>query len=173
MLDELQTAAAQYLQKWQMLAAARSDQGFFNSLRPTAVGWKTVDLADFDVRAADLRAHADQIHFGWVNERWVTTFHLKEARLPGDITIVKLMQRRPASTDATGLDHLDFWFDRQRFDAKKVLSAEHNLEWTEEVNGGFCKWLSVWFENTEAKIRSDTVLDICIKEMKAVQPRLP
>lgn len=50
-------------------------------------------------------------------------------------------------------------------DAKVVLAAEPNLKWTEEKNGEHCKWLSLWFDSAEAKLRSDTVLDVCAAEM--------
>lgn len=164
MLDELSMAIKSYQTKWEALVAARSDQRFFAAFQPTAVGWKTEDLADFDRRFAVLRELSDQIHLGWVNERWLATLHLKDTALPGDIRIVKLMQRRPGSTDATGLDHLDFLLSDDT-DAKEVLMAEADLQWTEEKNGEHCKWLSIWFAGNEAKLRRDTVLDVCIDEM--------
>ena len=173
MVDELNTAIAQYQSKWQALVANRKDTAFFESLRPTSVAWKTIDLADFEKRYEELRDLSDQIHSGWVNERWLATFHLKEATLPLGITGIKLMQRRPASSDATGLDHLDFYFKPDTGQSgKTVLRQEPELEWTEEKNGEHCKWLSLWFADTEAKLRTDTVLDVCAQELKDVERQI-
>jgi len=172
-LDELKTAIDAYWGKWQTLVGERSDKPFFEGLRPTSVAWKTTDLADFDQRFTDLRDHTDQIHFGWVNERWLVTLYLKdEATLPWNIRVIKLMQRRPGSTDAVGLDHVDFWFDPEKFNAKQVVEKETALKWTEEKNGEHCKWISLWFAGTEAKLRSNTVLQVCADEMLEYQTKL-
>ncbi|HUS26281.1 MAG TPA: hypothetical protein VMY99_02965 [Nevskiaceae bacterium] len=168
MIDELQAAIKEYQTKWQGLMSGRKDRAFFESLRPTAAGWKTTDLADFEQRYTALRDISDQIHLGWVNERWLATFHLKDDALPWGLTTVKLMQRRPGSTDAVGLDHMDFLLEKDT-DVKAVLQAEPNLKWNEEKNGDHCKWLSVWFNGSEAKLRADTVWDVCVAEMKEVR----
>lgn len=172
MVDELNAAIQEYQEKWRRLRAARTNQAFFVQLKPTSVAWKTEDLTDFDARFAELRTQADQIHLGWVNDRWLATIHLREAALVNGLTVVKLMQRRPGSSDAIGLDHLDFYFDPVQFNAKDILATESGIEWNEERNGIHCKWLSVWFDGTEAKIRSDTVLDVCIDEMKDIRQQV-
>lgn len=172
MVDELNMAIAGYQEKWRQLLDGRTDKAFFEHLRPTSVGWKTKDQTDFDTRFDELRALTDQIHLGWVNERWIATIHLKEATLVNGLTVIKLMQRRPGSTDATGLDHLDFYFDPGQFNAKEILKAEPDLQWNEEMNGEHCKWLSIWFAGTEAKIRSDTVIDVCVSEMDDIRRQL-
>jgi hypothetical protein len=168
MLDELNTVISEYWTKWQALVAARKNKAFFEALTPTTVCWKAVDLADYDRRLAELRDHADHIHTAWLNERWLTTLHLRQEKLEHGIEIVKLYQRRPGSTDATGLDHLDFYFKPGTPDAKELLGQESNLKWTEETNGEFCEWLSIWFEKTEAKLRSETTFDVIIKELEAI-----
>lgn len=172
MIDELNAAVADFQKKWQDVVAEREDKTFFEKLRPTAVAWKAEDLSDFDTRFAELRDLADHIHMGWINERWLATFHLREATLVDGITVVKLMQRRPGSTDATGLDHVDFYFKPdslpENTKAKDILEKEPNLKWSEEFNGDHCEWLSIWFEGTEAKIRSNTTVDVCIDELRAV-----
>ena len=172
MIDELHQAITTYQAKWQAHISKRKNKAFFEHLMPTAVAWKTEDIADFDARFIQLRDVSDQIHIGWVNERWLATFHLREATLPEGLTVIKLMQRRTGSTDAVGLDHLDFYFNPDVFKAKEVLAAEPDLTWNEEINGEHCKWLSVWFEGSEAKIRSDTVLDVCIDEMKDIRGQI-
>lgn len=171
MLDELRTALDDYRVKWRAVADGANDTAFFEALKPTAVAWKTEDLTDFIARFDELQAVCDQVHLGWVNERWLATMHLKDEILQDGITLVKLMQRRPGSTDATGLDHVDFFITNGK-SAKEVMNSETALKWTEESNGEHCKWISVWFDGSEAKLRSDTVLQVCADEMLDLQKQI-
>jgi hypothetical protein len=171
MVEELNEAIGEYRSKWQVVLDSRQDKVFFEALRQTAVGWKVVDMADFDSRFADLRDRCDQIHFGWVDERWLVTLHVKDDALFWGLKVIKLMQRRPGSTDATGLDHVDFLVPKDT-DIKSKLQTEQALEWNEEFNGDHCKWISIWFDGTEAKLRKDTVLQVCADEMLDYQRRL-
>ena len=166
MLEELRAAITNYWTEWERLVADRTDQAFFASLTPTATGWKTVDLADFDTRLAELRPYCDLINQAWINERWVATLHLKSETLPHNIRLIKLMQRRPGSTDATGLDHIDFY---NTAISQEKLAQEPDLKWNEETNGVHCKWLSVWFAGGEAKLRTETVLQVCADELLDAQ----
>lgn len=170
MINELDIAIEEYQSKWQTVCMVRNDKTFFESLKPTAVAWKVQDLEEFNTRFAELRDHSTYVHAAWMNERWLGTFYLEEA-LTGGIRVVKLMQRRPQSTDAIGLDHIDFLLP-ENSDAKSVLTAESDLKWSEEKNGEHCKWISVWFANTEAKLRSDTVLQVCADELLEAQETL-
>ncbi len=160
MIKELNQALKDYQAKWQKLINERHNQQFFENLRPTAVGWKVKDLADLDRSFTQLRDLCDQIHWGWLNERWLITLHLKSSTLKWNIQVIKLMQRRPSSTDAVGLDHVDLLMPKSA-DAKAILANEPKLKWTEEKNGDKCKWLSIWFDY-EAKLRQDTVIEVCI-----------
>lgn len=164
MFGEYNTALEAYEQNWQKLVAGRRNKKFFGGLKPTSMGWKVADLQEFNERFMVLRDQSDQVHLCWMNERWLATFHLKNQSLAGGIVLVKLMQRRPGSTDAVGLDHLDYFIPAD-VDVKETLAAEPDLQWTEERNGEHCKWLSVWFEGTEAKLRRDTVLEVCANEL--------
>jgi hypothetical protein len=161
MFDDINTALKTYFQAWQQFASERTDKTYFTALKPTAVAWKTEDLKEFDDLFARWREQCDQIHQVWINERWLATMHLKDTSLEGGIKIIKLMQRRPGSTDAVGLDHVDFLHKK---DAENVLQKE-DIKWTRESNNDFCSWLSIWFAGTEAKLRTNTVLDVCIAEL--------
>lgn len=172
MIEKLQDAIQTYMVAWQATAAATRKKDFFTTLQPTAVAWKTADLPDFDKCMLELRTHADHIHIAWINERWLATIHLKANVLPENIRIVKLMQRRPGSGDAVGLDHVDFYSNVSTDELKETVAAEASLTWTEEHNGDHCKWLSIWFNNTEAKLRTDTVVDICIEELRDIRQQL-
>ncbi|MEJ0072928.1 MAG: hypothetical protein WDN27_02465 [Candidatus Saccharibacteria bacterium] len=44
-----------------------------------------------------------------MNGRWIAKVQLKDAALSNGVTIIKIMQRRPGSEDAVGLDHVDFY----------------------------------------------------------------
>jgi hypothetical protein len=174
MVDEYTTAVAAYLQKWQALAASRKNTEFFAGLQPTALGWKTTDRAEYTSRVAALHDTADQIVETWMNGRWVAKLHLKDVRLAGGIEIIKIMERRPDSTDATGLDHLDFYAPTELAWNEEVLRAEPSLKWSKETNDiidGY-DWLSIWFDGTEAKIKHDTVLDIIAKELTDLSGKL-
>lgn len=170
MIDELNKAFEDYQTKWNKLVSQRTDKPFFESLKPTAIAWKTEDLADFDRRFAELREHCDQIHLGWINERWLGTLHLRGSELIDGVKLIKLMQRRPGSTDATGLDHIDF-YSPEVAQAETVLTGETALKWTSE-NNGHCDWISIWFDDTEAKLRTATTIDVCIAELQEVNEKL-
>lgn len=172
MFEEINTAIDIYQAKWQKLLAGRKDKAFFDGLKPTAVAWKVEDFPELQRRFHELRDFCDQIHLGWLNERWLATMHLRgDAKLGQGLEVIKLMQRRPNSKDAIGLDHMDFLIP-EGMDVKAVLTAEKDLKWTEEMNGEFCKWISIWFDGTEAKLRSDTTLDVCIAEMQDINERI-
>ena len=163
MVDELREKVITYLDAWAEVTEQRHNKEFFEKLQPTAVGWKVTNRAELMDAFNELRDACDQIHFGWVNERWLVTMHFKELLLPGNIAVLKLMERRPGSTDPVGLDHVDFYAGGAQ--VKAALSDETDLRYNEEKNGEHCKWISVWFEQGEAKIRNDTVLKVCADEM--------
>jgi hypothetical protein len=171
LFDELGYAVEAYHTKWHELVAGRQDKAFFERLRPTAVAWKVFDRAEFDRCSTNLRDMCDQMRFAWVNNRWLATLHLKDELLPGNIQIIKLMERRPGSSDPTGLDHVDFMIPNG-VNAKAFLAKESTLKWSEETNGPHGKWLSVWFAGTEAKLRNNTVLQVCADELTEIQERI-
>lgn len=170
MIDQINTAIDEYQSKWQRLVAARTNKEFFGSLKPTAVGWKVTNLDELLGYFNELRKSCDQVHFGWVNERWLVTMHLRNQSLEKGIQIIKLMERRPGSKDPAGLDHLDFYNKDGNFE--KVLSKESDLKWSKEMNGKVCRWTSVWFAGTEAKLRKDTVIQPCIAELQEVEDKI-
>lgn len=169
MFEQLRTKLAIYFNDWQMLVDERSNTDFFMALKPTAVGWKCTDRDELMSYFAELRDLCDQVHFGWVNERWLVTLHLKSEVLPGEVHIIKLMERRPGSSDPVGLDHVDF---HTTAPVKPNIDLEEDLDWNEEKNGDHCKWISVWFEGGEAKLRTDTVLKVCADEMLEFEQKI-
>jgi len=173
MIDELNDALKDYSDKWEALTAGCNDQQFFQGLKPMAVGWKVADEADYKQLYDQLRADCDRIVETWMNGRWIAKMHLKDIKLEGDIQIVKLMQRRPGSTDKLGLDHVDFYSPAVA-GAEAILQKEPSLKWSHESNEvveGY-NWISVWFEGTEAKLKSSTVMDIVIKELSDINAKI-
>ncbi|HSX07643.1 MAG TPA: hypothetical protein VLG11_02010 [Candidatus Saccharimonadales bacterium] len=176
MIDELNTALGDYRKKWQALIKTRQNKQFFEGLKPTAIGWKTTDRAEYDRLCAELHDLAGHIVETWMNGRWTAKFHLRDSKLTGfgsDIEIIKIMQRRPGSTDAVGLDHVDF-YSEEVADAEQILQDEPDLKWTNETNdiiAGY-GWISLWFNGTEAKLKSDTVLDIIRAELQEVSDKI-
>lgn len=160
--DDLQV----YRAKWRKFISERSvaSKPFYESLMPTAACWKVEDMDELDRRIAALRDMADHIHWAWVNERWLVTLHLRDSALEWGIKIVKLYLRRPGSSDALGLDHVDFY--APQID-ENVLTAD-SIDWTHEENGEYCKWISIWFSGTEAKLRTDTTFAASISELQEI-----
>jgi hypothetical protein len=173
MIEEINQALEAYEQKWQKLISVRHERQFFAHLKPTAVGWKAEDRAEYDRLVADLHDRTDHIIETWMNGRWVAKLHLKDTKLANGAEIVKIMQRRPGSSDAIGLDHVDFYAPDMTH-AESVLKSEPNLKWTWESNDiiDSYTWLSIWFDGTEAKLKSDTVLDIIQAELKELNEKL-
>jgi len=170
MFDELNGKIEEYLGKWQALVAARKNKEFFERLKPMAAGWKVADLAEYDRCKDQWRGACDIIFENWMNGRWIAEMHLKDATLSGGIEVIKLMQRRPDSSDAPGLDNIDF-MDMEETNTKAVLAEETDIKWTDEKNG-LCAWTSIWFDGTEAKLRDGTVLDVAIAELETVNKKI-
>jgi hypothetical protein len=168
MLDEIRAAVTSYQTRWQQLITERKETSFFENLKPTAACFKVADLDELDNKLHALREYADHIHWGWINERWLVTVHLRSPLIPG-VEVVKVYQKRPGSSDPTGLDHMDFY--ASTID-ENILADEPDLIWTRENNGPLSSWISIWFAETEAKLRTDTTVEVCSKELQAVHNQI-
>jgi hypothetical protein len=165
MIEELNQALRDYQADWRQLCAARADQEFFSQLRPSSVAWKFADLETLEVALAALRPLCDQIHMSYRNDRWLATLHLPDSPLRWGIEVIGLMQRRPDSQDALGLDNVNFFVPHFAV-TQEVLGREPELKWTQESSGPHSQWLSLWFADREAKLRDRTILDVCIDELR-------
>ncbi len=172
MQNDLTDALNQYNAKWKAMVEGVNNKQFFSSLKPVAVGWKVSDEQEYGRLYNELRGDCDRIVETWMNGRWVAKMHLISSTLPGGISIIKLMQRRPGSQDSTGLDHVDF-YSPEVVHAEEILQKE-SVKWSKESNDvikGY-EWISVWFDDTEAKLKADTVVDIVIQELEEVNTRI-
>ena len=91
MIDKLNQAAGDYQTKWQALMGARSNKAFFEALRPTAIGWKVADRAEYDQAYAQLHDQCDRIIETWMNGRWIAKMHLRDAKLANGVQIINRM----------------------------------------------------------------------------------
>lgn len=167
MSAEYGQAIDSYLATWHELTAMQEDS-LLADLRPTAIGWKVADANEFDERYAALLGGSEQVYVERLNDRLIAKMLLgKQAALRG-VRIVKIMQRRPGSPDATGLDHVDFYCPDMKL-AETVL-GQSDLRWTHESNGPNHPWISIWFGGTqaqpmEAKLMDHTVLEVASKNL--------
>ena len=174
MVDELNAVLATYQQKWQQFVAERHNQDFFGSIKPIAAGWKVADEVAFDAAVPKLKALSDRVHLSWVNERWLGSFHLKNKQLAMGMGHIKLMQRRPNSSDALGLDHVDFLLNTDGQAAiEQLLILVDWLDWQVEM-GDLCEWISIRFAGTEAKLRfpSQTTIDAVLGEWMRIKKEM-
>lgn len=172
MWDQIVSGLQTYNEQWNELVSDRKNKAFFTQLKPVAVGWKVADREEYDEVCKQLHDDCDRIIETWMNGRWIAKLHLKESTLPGDIRIIKVMQRRPDSNDALGLDHVDFYSKDVAID--NALQAEGDLGFSTESNdviAGY-EWTSLWFKDSEAKIKADTVMDIIIKELEEINTEI-
>jgi hypothetical protein len=168
MIDELNVAIRDYRNKWEVLLKTRADVEFFAALKPISVGWKVADIAESDALFKQLREFSDQTHSIYKNDRWLTTLHLKDRELEWGISVINIMQRRPASEDAPGLDNINFYCPSYDH-IDEILAKEPELKWTHESCGPYSQWVSVWFDGTEAKLRPRSVMDVSLDEFKEMR----
>lgn len=171
MIDEIGAAITAYQSKWQTLVGARKDKQFFAGLLPTSVGWKVKETADFDRVVSELRDLCDHVLIVRMNDRWVAKLLLHESTLPWKIPIIKILQLRPGSTDATGMDHIDFYTKLPEEQIEAALARE-DIKWSHEENRPGYTWASVWFDGTEAKIKDYTILDIQTQELNTLSKHI-
>ncbi len=173
LISQLNADLENYQKFWTDLTNSRSNKAFFKMLKPTAVGWKVADAAEYERLRGELHEQCDKIIETWMNGRWIAKLHLRDTKLDGGIEIIKLMQRRPGSDDALGLDHADFYCANMT-KAEEVLQSEPQLKWTHEDNdvvAGY-SWISIWFAGTEAKLKTGTVLDIVMAELQEMNDKI-
>lgn len=173
MLEDINEAVKFYQDKWKAMAKDRTEPEFFTGLKPTAVGWKVKDRAEYDELVSVLHDQCSQLVETWINGRWIAKLVLRDKELDGGIRIIKVMERRPDSTDAVGLDHVDF-YAADIAKADQIIRNEQDLKCTTEFNDATddYTWLSIWFEGTEAKIKPYTVLDTLAEELQAINTHI-
>jgi hypothetical protein len=171
MIDEINKAIVAYQAKWRALCATRKNRQFFDGLTPTSVGWKVKATSDFDHAVTELRSLCDEIVLVRMNNRWVAKLILRDNLLAWDVPIIKILQLRPGSSDATGMDHIDFYSQLAEPEVEKMLAAE-DIHWSHEANRPDYTWASIWFDGTEAKIKNYTIVDIYTRQLDIISQRI-
>ena len=160
-VETIQQAASTYFSK---VDAAVKQYGL-PAHQPAAVGWKVADINEFnDALSGFLKSGlVAQCHIGFVDNRYIASIVFKEP-IYQNIRILKLMQRRPGSTDPIGLDHADFPVEDLAA-AEATLAKQKVPKWGHESNDVH-GWISVWFDGLEVKYFDHIVLDIAVKELQ-------
>lgn len=173
MLDDINAALRDYYTRWQELVDTRKDGEYFKELKPVTVGWKVADLAQYDDVRSQLRPMAGLMHERRMNNRWLSSIVLEDVELEGGICVIKLMQRRPASDDPLGLDHVDF-YTPDVIGLEEMMDREPDLKATQERNDALdnYSWISIWFDGTEAKIKQYTVLKLAGEELQTIEDQI-
>ena len=179
MIDLINTAAKEalsasldkYFAKWDEYVARMGLYAIAEKMRPVAVGWKVADRMDYRRTLSILENYAQQMHSITVSKRRFGTVVLEDPLVRG-ITIIKLIERRPGSRDALGLDHIDFYLPLIEGIAEMLERSEAN--WRRQGSDNY-KRLSVRFGPEslyEAKIIDHTILEICADELENSGKRL-
>lgn len=166
-MNDYNQALQNYFEAWSELVVGAQNQRFFEALRPSAFGWKVANRTELEERFNALKDGCDYAYWGWINERWIVTMHLREGAFSQNIKVIKLMERRPASSDRTGLDHVDFMV--KDMTATGDILTKEDMQWTYETDNPFVNWYSIWFADTEAKIRDKSVISVCIDELEGIK----
>lgn len=142
---------------------------------PSTIAWKVTDIDEYGDALADFLKNnlIAQCHIGYVDKRYIASIVFKQP-IYKNTYILKLMQRRPGSTDAVGLDHADFPVDDLtdfEIELTKKLANQKALKWSYESNEVH-RWISVWFDGSEAKFVDHIVLDVGVKELQDITTQL-
>ena len=163
-MEDIKKALDTYLAAWQ--AWHKTNDVGFGKLRPTQVGWKVADEAMLGSLVDAFLPHTTQAHIGTVDNRKIAVLLLSPpvSRVP----LLQIMQRRPDSTDALGLDHVAFYCPEIASLEAKLKTSR--LDWEHQRNPGHA-WISVWFEDAdgrrqEAKFFDHTSFDIGAIELQ-------
>jgi hypothetical protein len=160
-MTDIQRELKVFWQEWQ--AWCRLVTGHdFGGRRPIHVGWKVASEATVAKLVAELLPESDQVHVGTVDDRKIALLALHQPL--EQVPILQIMQRRPGSADALGLDHVAFHYD-DLVELQEVLEASP-YKWERQSNTGH-SWLSLWFgeRQREVKFFDHTSLDVAAREL--------
>lgn len=148
-----------YMSAWSELGISST------SVMATTLSWKVANKAGLFWNMKNLSPLIEQMHVGTVNDRYIASMVLKQP-IQQSIWVIKILERRPGSQDALGLDSLDYLvkdLSAAREDVQlkgHKIAAEHN---------DMHEWLSLRFgadDAFEAKFVDRIVLDVAIKELQ-------
>lgn len=146
-------------------------EAFNAAATATTISWKVADKAQLFADLESIAADTEQIHIGTVNNRYIASAVLHKP-LEAKIQIIKILERRPQSTDPLGLDSVDFLVK----DLEKTYTTlrQAGLRVVKE-NNPVHEWLSLRFganDEFEAKFTDHLVLEVARKELKMSELQL-
>ncbi|HSX36915.1 MAG TPA: hypothetical protein VLG13_02245 [Patescibacteria group bacterium] len=160
----LQTSLGEYEAAWKAFLVDNRLEQLEQIAVPTTLSLKVANKAELFRYLEDNAGNIEQVHIGTVNDRYIASAALKE---PIDnLPILKILQRRPGSSDSLGLDSIDYLVKsteevfRLLQGAGATIEKQHN-----EVHA----WLSLRFgskKQYEAKFTDHVVLEVAIKELR-------
>jgi hypothetical protein len=138
---------------------------------PSTIAWKVTDINEFnDTLSGFLKGNlVIQCHIGFVDKRYIASVVFKQP-IYRNVSILKLMQRRPGSSDPVGLDHADFPVNNLS-SLENEFKAKNVPKWSHESNEVH-SWISAWLDGTEAKFVDHIVLDVGVKELQDITKQL-
>lgn len=169
--EALSASLDKYFAKWDEYVARMGLYAIAEKMKPVAVGWKVADRMDYRRTLGILENYSQQLHTITINKRKYGTVVLEEPLIRG-ISIIKLIERRPGSRDALGLDHVDFYLPLIEGIAEMLERGEAN--WRRQGSETY-KRLSVRFGPEslyEAKIIDHTILEICADELEGASKKM-
>jgi hypothetical protein len=167
MLKDIRVEAGKYYLKFESFIKKNR----LANLEPVTIGWKVQDIDEYNETISKFLKNdlVEQCHIGFVDSRYIASIVFKKPIFK-NVYILKLMQRRPNSTDPVGLDHMDLPVNSLE-EMEKELENHNVSDWEYESNESH-KWISVKFGGTEAKFVDHIVLDVCVKELRDVSTKL-
>jgi hypothetical protein len=168
--DSLKIALANYQKAWKAFIVINHFESIEPTWRPAAISWKVEHKVALYGNLRLIGDQAEQIHIGTINDRFIAMAVLKKKF--ADVRIIKLLERRPGSSDLLGLDSLDYYVEdlEGTYDLLKAAGAR-----VEKQHNDWHEWLSLRFGKNheyEAKFLDHPLLDIAIQELTDIRNSL-
>lgn len=164
---EIQSALAAHNKAWHEI---KTEKELRTVGTPTTLSIKVVDKRTLFEMLEENASCIEQTHIGTVNDRYIASAALIEPY--EDLPILKVLERRPASSDPTGLDSVDYLVEDIEATFRELIAA--GLPVVKESNDVHA-WLSLRFgpeDRFEAKFTDHVVLEVAVKELKMTIEKL-
>jgi hypothetical protein len=161
-VDEIRNELRIYLTEWQKWL--KTAHGFdFTNLKPMHAGWKVADEAALAQTLAELLPSVREGQLATVDSRKIAL--LVPSEPVEEVPVLQIMQLRPGSRDALGLDHVAFYCDKMAI--LHGALRNHSERWEQQSNAPDHHWISMWFgaNKREAKFFNHTSLDLGVRKL--------
>ncbi|HSW36840.1 MAG TPA: hypothetical protein VLG37_00535 [Candidatus Saccharimonadales bacterium] len=162
----LEQALEEYHVAWHAFLNEFNLSKLGQAFKPTTLSWKVADRKALFENLASLGGQTEQVHIGTVDNRFIASIVLKDSDVHG-MKIIKILERRPGSSDPLGLDSIDYLVEDIDAAFHKLKAAKAHIE---HQTNAMHDWLSLRFGQNnqyEAKLTDHLVLEVAIKELKS------